>query len=300
MSFSGLRLAVTGMSGQVVSALIEAAPRDVEIIALGRPQLELSVRGAVLSSLRHARCNAIINAAAYTQVDQAEREPDVAMRVNGAGAGNVAEAARELNVPLVHLSTDYVFDGSLLGRPYREDDPVGPQSVYGRSKLEGEERISKTYSNHVILRTSWIYSPFGHNFVKTMLRLGRVRDCVDVVSDQTGNPSSALDIAKGVITIARKLIIDPRESLRGVFHMSGAGPASWAEVAEEIFATAQQSGRSPVRVNRITTSQYPTLARRPLNSQLDNSKLISEYGIEMPPWRPSLRSCVVRLHKEEI
>jgi len=299
LSFSGLRLAVTGMSGQVVSALIEAAPRDVEIIALGRPQLELSARGAVLSSLRHARCNAIINAAAYTQVDQAEREPDVAMRVNGAGAGNVAEAARELNVPLVHLSTDYVFDGS-LDRPYREDDLVGPQSIYGRSKLEGEERIIKTHSNHVILRTSWVYSPFGHNFVKTMLRLGRARESVDVVSDQTGNPTSALDIAAGIIKIARRLITDPQDRLRGVFHMSGAGAANWAEVADEIFATAQENGRNPVVVNRIVTSQYPTLARRPVNSQLDNSKLASTYGIEMPPWRPSLRSCVVRLLKEEI
>ncbi|CAG0998460.1 partial dTDP-4-dehydrorhamnose reductase, partial [Anaerolineae bacterium] len=149
-----LRLAVTGLKGQVVSALIERAPKDVEITALGRPQLDLGLRHAVLANLRHAGCDAIINAAAYTAVDKAESEPDVAMRINGEGAGHVAEAAAGLKVPLLHLSTDYVFDGA-LDRPYREDDATGPTGAYGRSKLAGEQRIAAVHGDHVILRTAW-------------------------------------------------------------------------------------------------------------------------------------------------
>jgi dTDP-4-dehydrorhamnose reductase len=160
------RIAVTGLTGQVVSSLIERAPRGVEMLALGRPRFDLSSRDMVLASLRSVRCDAIVNAAAYTQVDKAESEPDVAMRVNGAGAGFVAETAAELNVPLLHLSTDYVFDGT-LDRPYREDDAPGPTGAYGRSKLEGEKQIAARCENSVILRTAWVYSPFGANFVKT-------------------------------------------------------------------------------------------------------------------------------------
>ena len=226
-----LRLAVTGLTGQIVSALIERAPRDVEIIALGRPQLDLPVRNAVLGSLRHTRCDAIVNAAAYTQVDKAESEPDLAMRVNGDGAGNVAEAAAELGAPLLHLSTDYVFDGA-LDRPYREDDPPCPTSAYGRSKLAGEAQIAARHQNHLILRTAWVYSPFGVNFVKTMLRLGAARAEVGVVADQWGNPSNALDIADALVTLARRFVADTSPNLRGVFHLTGAGEATWADVAE--------------------------------------------------------------------
>jgi len=297
MSDQRLRLAVTGLNGQVVSALIERAPKDVEIIALGRPQLELSRREAVLASLRHAGCDAIINAAAYTQVDKAESEAELAMRVNGDGAGNVAEAARELGAPLIHLSTDYVFDGS-LDRPYQEDDPVNPTSVYGRSKLAGEERIRATHEAHVILRTAWVYSPYGANFVKTMLRLGVDRDEVGVVSDQLGNPTSALDIADALITIAKRLAQDPSSALFGTFHMSGQGEVSWAQMAQYIFKTAEAHGAKPVKVRAITTADYPTPAKRPKNSRLNNTKLQTIYGIELPQWPASLRTCVERLIRE--
>ena len=244
------RLAVTGVTGQVVSALIERAPWDVEIIALGRPQLDLGVRNAVLALLRHAGCDAIVNAAAYTQVDKAENAPERAMRVNGDGAGNIADAAAELGAPLLHLSTDYVFDGS-LDRPYREDDPNSPLTAYGRSKLAGEEQIAARHQNHLILRTARVYSRFGVNFVKTMLRLGAQRDEVGVVADQWGNPTNALDIA------------GPTPNLRGVFHLAGAGEATWADVAEETFAIAERLGRKPVRLRlrRITTADHPTPAR---------------------------------------
>ena len=169
-----MRLAVTGLHGQVVSAMIERAPRGVEIIALGRPRLDLTVRDAVLAALRAARCDVIVNVAAYTEVDKAESEPEAAMRVNGEGAGYVAEIAAELRAPLLHLSTDYVFDGA-LDRPYREDDATAPTGAYGRSKLAGEQRIASIHPNHAILRTAWVYSPFGSNFVKTMLRVGEAR-----------------------------------------------------------------------------------------------------------------------------
>jgi dTDP-4-dehydrorhamnose reductase len=282
-----LRLAVTGLTGLVVSALIERAPRDVEIIALGRPQLDLGVRGAVLASLRHAGCDAIVNAAAYTQVDKAESEPERAMLVNGVGAGNVAEAAAELDAPLLHLSTDYVFDGA-LDRPYREDDPTRPLTAYGRSKLAGEERIAARHQNCLILRTAWVYSPFGVNFVKTMPRLGAERDEVRVVADQWGNPTNALDIADALFALARRLVADPSPNLRGVFHLAGSGEATWADVAERL-------GRKPVRVKRIATADYPTPARRPANSRLDTAKLGENFGLSAPPWRDSLENCVVRL-----
>ena len=298
MSAGRIKIAVTGLQGQVVSALIERAPRDVEIIALGRPQLELSKREAVLASLRHARCDVIINAAAYTQVDRAEEEPEIAMRVNAGGAENVAQAASELGVPLLHLSTDYVFDG-LSKIAYQESDPTAPTSSYGRSKLEGEENIKKIHSNHAILRTAWVYSPFGNNFVKTMLRLGAERDQVRVVADQIGNPTSALDIADGLILISRRMIVDPSDTLRGVFHMTGGGEASWADVAEAIFAHAQARGHKQTSVVRITTKDYPTPAARPMNSRLDNSRLNKAYGICLPLWRSSLESCVMRLLAQE-
>ncbi len=289
-----LRLAVTGLKGQVVSALIERAPRDVEITAIGRPQLDLGLRHAVLANLRHTGCDAIINDAAYTAVDRAESEPDIAMRTNGEGAGHVAEAAAELNVPLLHLSTDYVFDGT-LDRPYREDDPTGPTGAYGRSKLAGEQKIAALHPNHVILRTAWVYSPFGANFVKTMLRLGETREEVGVVADQRGNPTSAIDIADALILLARRLAADPSPDLRGIFHLTGRDEASWADVAEAAFKMAEKAGRRPVRVRRIATADYPTPARRPANSRLDNAKLAARYGLSLPPWRQSLESCVERL-----
>lgn len=293
-----MRIAVTGLAGQVVTSLMERAPREIELIALGRPQLDLTRRDAVISTLRAARCDAIINAAAYTAVDKAESEPDIAMRVNADGAGYAAEAAAQLGVPLLHLSTDYVFDGT-LDRPYREDDATGPTSAYGQSKLAGEQKIATLYANHAILRTSWVYSPFGSNFVKTMLRLGESRAEVAVVADQIGSPTSALDIADALLAIAHRLRVDPAPDLRGVFHMTGTDVATWADFAEWIFAEAQQHGRRLVRVHRIATRDYPTPARRPANSRLDNSKLQAVYRLSLPNWRESASNCVARLCRSD-
>jgi dTDP-4-dehydrorhamnose reductase len=294
VSSARLRLVVTGLSGQVVSALIERCPRDIEIIAVGRPQLDLAHRDAVIATLRAARCDAIINAAAYTAVDRAESEPDVAMRINGDGAGHVAEAAAALGAPLLHLSTDYVFDGELL-RPYTEEDATSPSGAYGRSKLAGERQIAARHDNHIILRTAWIYSPYGANFVKTMLRAGETRAEVSVVADQTGNPTCALDIADTLIVIARRMISDASPELRGVFHMSGGGDATWADFAEAIFAASARHSCPVVRVNRIATADYPTPARRPKNSRLDNRKLKEKYDVSLPQWRLSTDDCVRRI-----
>ena len=289
-----MRIAVTGSKGQVATALAERAGDGVEIVALGRPAFDLGDRRAVLAGLEAARPDAVINAAAYTAVDKAESDEAAAMRVNADGAGHAAEGAARLGVPILHLSTDYVFGGS-LDRPYREDDPTGPEGVYGRSKLKGETLVAERCRDSVILRTSWVYSPFGANFVRTMLRLGETRDEVSVVADQQGNPTSALDIAAALIAVAARVKKDPLPSLRGIFHMTGAGEATWADFAEAIFQEAAARGRRPTRVKRIATADFPTAARRPANSRLDNAKLRRVYGLGLPPWRVSLSECCARL-----
>lgn len=291
---TNMRIAVTGKQGQVVSSLIERGAGKAEIVAIGRPELDLSDPAGVARALQALRPDVIVNAAAYTMVDKAEAEEEAARRVNADGAGAVAEAADRLGTPVIHLSTDYVFDGQ-LDRPYREDDPTGPTGAYGRTKLDGERRVAAACDNHAILRTAWVYSPFGANFVKTMLRLGETRAELGVVADQRGNPTSALDIADGVLAVAERMRKDPSRELRGVFHMTGAAEASWADFAEEIFALAQKQGRAPVAVKRIATADYPTPAKRPANSRLDNSKLRQCYGVALPDWRPSLAHCVERL-----
>ena len=289
-----MRIAVTGSRGQVASSLIERARCDVEIVPLSRPAFALEDRRAVLAGIEMVRPDVVINAAAYTAVDKAEAEEDLAVRVNGEGAGHVAEAAARIGVPLLHLSTDYVFDGA-LDRPYREDDPTGPISVYGRSKLVGEKRVAERCPDSVVLRTAWLYSPFGANFVRTMLRLNETRDEVGVVADQRGNPTSALDLADALLAVAMRIGADASPTLRGVFHMTGSGEATWADFAEAVFENAQMHGRRLTRVKRITTAEYPTPARRPANCRLDNGKLRRVYGLALPEWRASLAVCCARL-----
>jgi dTDP-4-dehydrorhamnose reductase len=292
-----MRIIVTGVNGQIATSLKERGKGRADIVALGRPHLDLVDRDSVLDALAATPCEIIINAAAYTAVDKAEQEPDQAMRINADGAGHVAEAAARLGVPLLHISTDYVFDGA-SARPYRETDPTRPTGAYGRSKLAGESRVLTTQPNCAILRTAWVYSPFGANFVRTMLRLGETREEVGVVADQHGNPTSALDIADALLVIAARIASDAAPVLRGVFHMTGQGDATWADLAEASFAAAERHGRKAVRVKRIATADYPTLTKRPANSRLDNGKLLRTYGVILPDWRPSLSDCVDRLLSE--
>jgi len=288
------RIAVAGSKGQVASALAERAGPDVEIITLGRPLLSLEDRASVLTAIEAAKPDVVINTAAYTAVDKAESEPDLALAVNGEGAGHVAEAAARAGVPILHLSTDYVFDGT-LDRPYREDDPTRPTGAYGRTKLVGEQRVAERQPNSAILRTAWVYSPFGTNFVRTMLRLNETMEEVEVVADQRGNPTSALDIADALLAIAARIGEDNSPALRGIFHMTGSGEAVWADFAEAVFENARMHGRQPTRVKRIATAEYPTPVRRPANSRLDNGKLHQAYGVALPNWRKSVAEVCARL-----
>jgi dTDP-4-dehydrorhamnose reductase len=291
-----MRIVVTGREGQVVRSMIErGATAGHTVIALGRPELDLtSDRDSIIEAIGEARPDIVVSAAAYTAVDRAEQEREAAFTVNERGAAAVAAAARQAGVPLVHLSTDYVFDGS-KGQPYIEADATNPAGVYGASKLAGEVAVAVEQPDSTILRTAWVYSPFGANFVKTMLRLAGGRDCVGVVADQVGNPTSALDIADGVLAVATNLLSGDDPSLRGIFHMTAAGEASWADFAEAIFERSAELDGPSAQVNRIATSDYPTPARRPANSRLDSGKLQRVHGVRLPEWRGSVALVVDRL-----
>lgn len=291
-----MKIAVTGKAGQIVTSLLERGhSAGHEMIALGRPELDLADPASVLPALEAVAPDVVVSAAAYTAVDNAESESELAHAVNARGAGEVAKAANALGVPLVQISTDYVFDGR-LDRSYRETDPTGPNGVYGASKLAGEREVLAVHGhNSAILRVAWVYSPFGGNFVKTMLRLAADRDEVSVVADQAGNPTSALDIADGILKVASNLVADPSPSLRGVFHMTAAGETNWAEFAEAIFAASAVRGGPAARVRHIATADYPTAAKRPANSRLDCALIADIHGVRLPDWRASLETVVARL-----
>jgi dTDP-4-dehydrorhamnose reductase len=291
-----MRIAVTGTTGQLVRSLLACAPAaGVAVIAVGRPELDLQQPASVQQALAKAEPDCIVNAAAYTAVDKAENEPELALAINGTGAGAVAAAARAFGVPLIQISTDYVFDGA-LPRPWRESDATGPLGTYGRSKLAGEQAVAASTEDYAILRTAWVYSPYGANFVKTMLRLAETRDEIGVVADQIGSPTSALDLADAVIAIAKALVERPQDaSLRGIFHAAGRGETSWAGLAEAVFAASAALGGPSAKVRPIATSEYPTPARRPANSRLDGSLLAERYGLRLPDWQGSVRACVAAL-----
>lgn len=290
-----MRIVVTGREGQVVRSLIERASGETQIVPVGRPELNLGGPGdAIISTIASARPDVIVSAAAFTQVDKAESDPDVAFAVNENGPRAVAVAAHQCGVPLIHISTDYVFDGT-KDCPYVEEDLTRPTSVYGASKLAGEQAVLAEHGNAAVLRTAWVYSPFGKNFVKTMLRLAGDRDEIGVVADQRGNPTSALDIADGVLAVAGNLCRSNEPAHRGIFHMAAAGEASWAEFAEAIFRASAEDGGPSARVKHIRTSDYPTAAIRPASSRLDSRKLERTHGVRLPDWHSSVKHVVSRL-----
>ncbi|MGO4640433.1 dTDP-4-dehydrorhamnose reductase [Mesorhizobium sp. 2RAF45] len=290
-----MRLVVTGREGQVVSSLLEAGQlAGVDVIAIGRPQLDLANPDTVIEAIAAARPDVVVSAAAYTAVDQAEDEPDLAFRVNAVGAGKVAQAAARLGVPVIHLSTDYVFDGSASGS-YVETDATAPASVYGASKLAGEQAVAAANPRNLILRTAWVYSPFGKNFVKTMLRLAADRDEISVVADQWGNPTSALDIADAILHAAATLHRNKDFAAFGIYHLAGTGEANWSGFARHILDTSRVSGGPSARVRDITTTDYPTKARRPANSRLSSAKFASAFGWSAPDWRLSTEAVVRRV-----
>ena len=293
-----MKLLVTGREGQVARSLAErGAAQGISVVLAGRPELDLTDAASLEHAIERHAPDVIVSAAAYTAVDKAESEPGLAQAVTAEGAGNLARAAATRGIPLIHLSTDYVFDGS-AERPWREDDPVAPLGVYGRTKLAGEEAVRAAGGVHAILRTAWVYSPFGNNFVKTMLRLAETREELGVVADQVGNPTSAHEIADGVIAVAANLVSEPSEETTGTFHMAGSGATSWAGLAEHVFACAAGEGLPVARVKPITTAEYPTPARRPANSRLDCSRLARVHGVTLPDWRDSVREVVHRIALE--
>ncbi|MHA6334513.1 dTDP-4-dehydrorhamnose reductase [Qipengyuania sp. CAU 1752] len=268
---------VFGTSGQVARELQNLAP----VTALGREEADLSDPEACASAIERHKPEAVINAAAYTAVDRAEDEPELATRVNGEAPGAMAAACAKLNIPFVHISTDYVFEGSGAAA-WHPDDPPAPQNVYGHSKLLGEQAIRAAGGNHAILRTSWVFSAHGANFAKTMLRLAETRDALKVVDDQVGGPTPARDIARTCLAITEQLIENPDKA--GTYHYGGAPDVSWCGFAREIFA---QAG-CEVSVEGIPSSQYPTPAKRPFNSRMDCTTLTDTFGIERPDWRQGL------------
>lgn len=292
-----MRLYVIGGEGQVARSLREAAALDQNIVfGYGvRPEVDLLHPSSVEKAIADFRPDVVVNPAAYTAVDKAESEPDQAFAINRDGARAAALAAAGQGVPIFHLSTDYVFDGKKKGA-YLESDPVAPQGVYGRSKLEGERAVAESNPKHIVLRTSWVYAPFGGNFVRTMLRLAAQRDRLQIVDDQRGCPTYAPDIAAAIIAIARH-VMDSRwtAGFAGVTHLAGPDALSWCGFAKEIIRGAAERGGRAVPVDPIATSDYPTAAVRPANSTLATERLRTTFGIRLPPMRESLSHCLDRL-----
>jgi dTDP-4-dehydrorhamnose reductase len=294
-----MRLFVIGGQGQVARSLREAATGDKDIVfgCAERPEADLLRPASIARAMADFTPDIVVNPAAYTAVDRAESEPDLAFALNREGARAVASAAGELGVPIIHLSTDYVFDGT-KDAPYVESDPVNPRSVYGQSKLEGEFAVAKANPCHIVLRTSWVYAPFGTNFVRTMLRLAAERDSLRVVDDQMGCPTYAPDIAAAAIAVARKVVTEGwRTEFAGVTHLAGPDALTWCAFAQQIVSGAAVRGGRSVPVSPIATADYPTPAARPANSRLATARLSSVFDIRLPPLERSLADCLDRLMK---
>lgn len=278
---------VFGKSGQVATELAREGQGDVT--CLGRDLCDLSVPGAAAEAITQHAPHVVINAAAYTAVDKAEDDADTAYRLNGDAVAEIAMACGAAGVPLIHISTDYVFEGRGTA-PWRPNDDTGPLSVYGQSKLAGEQAIRASGAAFAILRTSWVVSAHGNNFLKTMLRLGAERDALTIVADQIGGPTPADAIAAVCLSIADQLQAEPSKS--GIYHFSGAPDTSWADFARAIF---DQAGLS-CAVTDIPTSAYPTPAARPLNSRMDCTTTQTVFGIARPDWRDGIARILKELH----
>lgn len=293
-----MRIAVTGRNGQLARSLQERAADDaaINLVYLGRPALDLSRPESIAPALADCGADLVVNAAAYTEVDRAEGEADAAFAVNAAGAGAVARAAHDLGLPVIQVSTDYVFDGE-ASTPYTETSPTNPVSVYGASKLAGEAAVADANRQHLIVRTAWVYSPFGKNFVKTMLRLAGERDSLRVVDDQTGNPTSALDLADGILAAAGA-VVQPGFDKWGIYNIAGTGSTSWAGFAAHIFEESGRAGGATARIEPIPASEFLTAAKRPSNSRLDCTKAEEIFGYRAPDWRQSCSLVVNRLRAQ--
>ena len=284
-----MRILVCGAGGQVGHELINrASGYGLEALGMTRDNLDITDAGQVADLVSRLKPGLIINAAAYTHVDNAETHSERAYSVNRDGAERLAHAARQASIPLLHISTDYVFSGNAQ-TPYREEDEVAPTGVYGASKLAGEAAIQAVLDEHIILRTSWVYGVHGHNFVKTMLRLGCQRDALSVVADQYGCPTQAGSVADALLELAQRYAQNGVLAW-GLYHYSGRSPCTWFDFAVEVFRQAEAKGMLAARpkVSPISTAQYPTPARRPAWSVLDCSKFETTFGIETHDWHDDL------------
>lgn len=290
-----MKILLTGITGQVGQELQQTLSNLGEVIGVSRQELDLSQSDKIKQQIARLKPNIIVNAGAYTAVDKAETEPDLAMLINANAPKEIATAAQDINATVVHISTDYVFNGQ-NHTPYLETDPTDPLGVYGKSKLLGEIGVRENCDRHIILRTAWVYGSKGHgNFVKTMLRLGETKEELKVVADQIGSPTWSYDIAEAIATLL-KLSTD--NSIQGTYNFSDSGVASWYDLAVAIFTEAKQLGFS-IKIKRvlpITTADYPTPAQRPAYSVLSKSKFTEATGIYPPHWRESLRRMLREWH----
>lgn len=291
-----MNVLITGAQGQVGKELsLIATEKGFNVIAAGRTDLDITQLENVENYINKTQPDIVINAAAHTAVDKAEDEQDLAFSINRDGAKNIALICTKHNIPLLHISTDYVFDGT-QSDPYQENDDVSPLGVYGTSKWQGEEAIRQNLTQHIILRVAWVFGAQGNNFVKTMLRLGQDRDELNVVADQFGGPSPAKNIAQTLMALVEQYrnnkLLD-----WGTYHYCGSEKTTWYDFAVEIFDQAFELGilNKKIKVNPITTAEYPTPAKRPSNSMLDCSKLKNTFGIEMPEWKEALKQVLIEL-----
>jgi dTDP-4-dehydrorhamnose reductase len=285
------QILVTGGTGQLAASL--ATLGGERVILVGRPEFDFDRPETIEASFRAAAPRLVVNAAAYTAVDAAEADSDAAFRANRDGPEALAKLCAVAGIPLIHVSTDYVYDGEKPS-PYVETDAVGPRSVYGASKLAGETAVLASGAQAIILRTAWVYAATGRNFVRTMLNLGQTRDSLRVVADQHGCPTAAADLAAAILVIARKIETDAWDDARsGVFHAAGTGETTWHGLATAVFEQASRHGsKTPSSVAAITTAEFPTPARRPANSRLDCTRLEQVFGVRLPDWHNSLARTV--------
>jgi len=292
-----MKVLITGGEGQLGLELRrQAAEFNMQAVSRDLPDIDITQPASVARNLEKTAPRLVVNAAAYTQVDKAESDAGTAMAVNGDGPGHLATACSRAGIPLIHISTDFVFDGTSR-RPYRETDPVAPLGIYGQSKAKGEAAVREGAPQHIIIRTAWLYGARGHNFVKTMLRLAAERDELKVVADQHGSPTSAADLARAVWVISRHIADKGRVSW-GTYHFCGTGITTWHGLAEEALDLAAR--HTPLKIRRISpipASEYPTAARRPAYSALDCTKIRHTFGIAIPPWQESLAAVIERIYK---
>jgi dTDP-4-dehydrorhamnose reductase len=294
----GNAILIAGRSGRIARDLIDAADRlGLEVTALGRPELDLTDRESVARVVKSVAPRAIVNAAGLVVVDEAERDPQHAFAINCDGPAHLAAAAARAGVPLLHLSSDYVFDGAKMA-PYREDDALAPLNVYGRSKAAGEEAVLAAHPGAIVVRTSWVYGPYGVNFLTTMLRLAAEQDMVHGVADQYGTPTAGADLARALLDMAVRVAAKRSDIDPGIYHVAGTGETTWLGFAEAIFAGWARRGHRVPTVQPIPLAEWPGPAPRPRDTRLDCSKLARTFGITLPPWQDSLARCLDRLARE--